>query len=181
MDAVRAPKSVEMLVPVECKGVREWARVSKEGDAYGYSEFTKEILAKFRLPETTSVDMKGLSGVDVDSDVFDKLLKSSQVSFMVFTEQSSGPSQDQHRADERESSSETSFCSDNAVSSSSTVILESTKAQRRQLIDGPSDPNAARNGEREKKLFDGSTTMILKVGSGFLAWRTVQRNSAREM
>ncbi|XP_037387943.1 uncharacterized protein LOC119263450 isoform X2 [Pygocentrus nattereri] len=125
-----------MLVPVEYKEVRKWVRVSKKEDVYDYSEFITEILTKFGLPKETHVDLKDSSGIDVDSDIFDELVKSSQVSFVVSTEESS---------DERQSSSESSFCSEESASSGSTLILESTKARRRQLIDGPVDLTTARD------------------------------------
>ncbi|KAL7846658.1 hypothetical protein SRHO_G00216380 [Serrasalmus rhombeus] len=48
-------------------------------------------------------------------------------------------------SDERQSSSESSFCSEDSASSGSTLILESTKARRWQLIDGPVDPTTARD------------------------------------
>ncbi|KAL6471860.1 hypothetical protein MHYP_G00205100 [Metynnis hypsauchen] len=106
--------------------VRKWVRVSKKEDVFDYPEFITEILTKFGLPKEAHVDLKDSSGVDVDSDIFDELVKSSQVSFVVSTEESS---------DERQSSSESSFCSEDSASSCSTLILESTKARRRQLID----------------------------------------------
>lgn len=39
------------------------------------------MLAKFNLPGCTSLILKDSSGVEVDSDIFDELLKSSGVSF----------------------------------------------------------------------------------------------------
>ncbi|KAL6481009.1 hypothetical protein MHYP_G00090890 [Metynnis hypsauchen] len=131
-----------MLVPVECKEVRKWVRVSKKEDVFDYSEFITEILTKFGLPKETHVDLKDSSGIDVDSDIFDELVKSSQVSFVVSTEESSVLCMS---SDERQSSSESSFCSEDSASSGSTLILESTKARRRQLIDGPVDPTTARD------------------------------------
>ncbi|KAL7857217.1 hypothetical protein SRHO_G00161160 [Serrasalmus rhombeus] len=99
-----------------------------------------------RLRETVDIvhrlDLKDLSGIDVDSDIFDELVKSSQVSFVVSTEESSVLCTS---SDERQSSSESSFCSEDSASSGSTLILESTKARRRQLIDGPVDLTTARD------------------------------------
>ncbi|KAL7830727.1 hypothetical protein SRHO_G00318540 [Serrasalmus rhombeus] len=70
---------------------------------------------------------------------------------------------------ERPSSSESSFCSEDSASSGSTLILESTKARRWQLIHGPVDLTT-------EHYYDPQS------GSGYLAWRlkTVQRNSASE-
>ncbi|KAL6458617.1 hypothetical protein MHYP_G00320890 [Metynnis hypsauchen] len=124
-------QSVKMLVPVEYKEVRKWVRVSKKEDVDDYSEFITEILTKFGLPKETHVDLKDSSGIDVDSDIFNELVKSSQVSFVVSTEESSVLCMS---SDERQSSSESSFCSEDSASSGSTLILESTKARRRQLI-----------------------------------------------
>lgn len=45
------------------------------------------VLAKFNLPGLTSLILKDSAGVDVDSDIFDEVLKSSDVSFKVFTEE----------------------------------------------------------------------------------------------
>lgn len=39
------------------------------------------VLAKFNLPGSASLSLKDSSNVEVDSDIFDELLKSSAVSF----------------------------------------------------------------------------------------------------
>lgn len=39
------------------------------------------VLAKFNLPGSASLSLKDSSNVEVDSDIFDELLKSSGVSF----------------------------------------------------------------------------------------------------
>lgn len=39
------------------------------------------VLAKFNLPGSASLGLKDSSNVEVDSDIFDELLKSSGVSF----------------------------------------------------------------------------------------------------
>ena len=39
------------------------------------------VLVKFSLPGSASLSLKDSSGVEVDSDIFDELLKSSGVSF----------------------------------------------------------------------------------------------------
>ncbi|XP_036392660.1 uncharacterized protein LOC118783083 isoform X3 [Megalops cyprinoides] len=97
---------------------------------------------------------KDSAGVDVAADVFDELLKSSTVSFKVFTE---------HSAESEVS--EVSFCSDegsfspvesvksssstesvsSTASSASTVITESSKAWRRTLVEGPPDSKVAKD------------------------------------
>lgn len=48
------------------------------------------VLAKFNLPGFTSLILKDSAGVEVDSDIFDELLKSSEVSFKAFTEECNG-------------------------------------------------------------------------------------------
>ncbi|KAI9525255.1 hypothetical protein NQZ68_009935 [Dissostichus eleginoides] len=111
--------------------------------------------------------LKDSKGVEVDSDIFDELLNSSRVSFKAVTEECKDNNVE-------ESSSEGSFLSDGSSSSSdSTITLESTKAWKRQLIEGPPDSSSA----RDEHFYDHQS------GSGYLAWRlkTVQRNSAQEI
>ena len=48
------------------------------------------MLAKFNLSGFTALMLKDSAGVEVDSDIFDELLKSSQVSFKAFTEDCNG-------------------------------------------------------------------------------------------
>ncbi|XP_076149343.1 uncharacterized protein LOC143133466 [Alosa pseudoharengus] len=130
-----------MLVQVECKGVLKWVRIPMKDDRYDYFQFIQEVSAKFNLPNESDVDLKDSSGVDVDADIFDELVRSAAVSFKVFTEDSA----------EKEVS-EASFCSDEgsfssveSASSGSTVITECTKARRRQLVEGPPDSKAAKD------------------------------------
>ncbi|KAG7459331.1 hypothetical protein MATL_G00209520 [Megalops atlanticus] len=143
-----------MLVQVEFRGVQKWVRVPVTDDCYDYFKFIQEVSAKFNLPNGTDVDLKDSAGVDVAADVFDELLRSSTVSFMVFTE---------HSAESEVS--EVSFCSDegsfspvesvrsssslesvsSTASSASTVITESTKAWRRKLVEGPPDSKVAKD------------------------------------
>ncbi|KAL7835653.1 hypothetical protein SRHO_G00280000 [Serrasalmus rhombeus] len=54
------------------------------------TNLSQVVLTKFGLPKETHVDLKDSSGIDVNSDIFDELVKSSQVSFVVSTEESSG-------------------------------------------------------------------------------------------
>ncbi|CAL8332938.1 unnamed protein product [Arctogadus glacialis] len=140
----------EMLVQVECKGVLKWVRIPMKDDRYDYFQFIQEVSAKFNLPNESDVDLKDSSGVDVDADIFDELVRSAAVSFKVFTEDSA----------EKEVS-EASFCSEEgsfspiesvrsissveSVSSGSTVITECTKARRRHLVEGPPDSKAAKD------------------------------------
>ncbi|XP_062396086.1 uncharacterized protein LOC134086912 [Sardina pilchardus] len=139
-----------MLVQVECKGVLKWVRIPMKDDGYDYFQFIQEVSAKFSLPNEPDVNLKDSSGVDVDADIFDELVRSAAVSFKVFTEDSA----------EKEVS-EASFCSDEgsfssiesvrssssveSVSSGSTVITESTKERRRRLLEGPPDSKAAKD------------------------------------
>ncbi|CAB1439717.1 unnamed protein product [Pleuronectes platessa] len=62
-----------MLVPVECNRVSKWVRVPQAEDKYNYSQFLQAGSA--------SLSLKDSSNVEVDSDIFDELLKSSGVSF----------------------------------------------------------------------------------------------------
>lgn len=52
--------------------------------------FFVSVLAKFNLPGFTTLILKDSTRVEVDSDVFDELLKSSDVSLKAFTELSNG-------------------------------------------------------------------------------------------
>ncbi|CAL8373461.1 unnamed protein product [Gadus morhua 'NCC'] len=67
-----------MLVPVEYKGVSKWVRVPKVEEVFSFSEFLQGVLAKFNLSGFTALMLKDSAGVEVDSDIFDELLKSSQ-------------------------------------------------------------------------------------------------------
>ncbi|XP_028420560.1 uncharacterized protein LOC114546094 [Perca flavescens] len=140
----------EMLVQVECKGVLKWVRIPVKDDSYDYFQFIQEVSAKFNLPNEPDVNLQDSSGVDVDADIFDELVRSAAVSFKVSNEDSA----------EKEVS-EASFCSDEgsfspiesvrsfssveSVSSGSTVITECTKARKRQLVEGPPDSRAAKD------------------------------------
>ncbi|XP_028456286.1 uncharacterized protein LOC114570240 [Perca flavescens] len=119
-------------------------------DSYDYFQFIQEVSAKFNLPNEPDVNLQDSSGVDVDADIFDELVRSAAVSFKVSNEDSA----------EKEVS-EASFCSDEgsfspiesvrsfssveSVSSGSTVITECTKARKRQLVEGPPDSKAAKD------------------------------------
>ncbi|KAM3599323.1 uncharacterized protein V6R79_003644 [Siganus canaliculatus] len=143
-----------MLVPVEYKGVSKWVRVPQAEDEYNYSQFLQAVLAKFNLPGSTSLSLKDSSDVEVDADIFDELLKSSGVSFKaeaarlcVFL-----GSNTEEEFSEGSSLSDWSPSSRASQGSSSgsdtTLILESTKARKRQLVDGPLDNNVARDNVR---------------------------------
>ncbi|XP_062309209.1 uncharacterized protein LOC134038860 isoform X1 [Osmerus eperlanus] len=135
-----------MLVPVEYKGVSKWVRVPKVEEVFNFSEFLQGVLAKFNLSGFTALMLKDSAGVEVDSDIFDELLKSSQVSFKAFTEDCN----DNSFGDSSEGSSLTDWSPSRAShgsspSSDSTIILESTKARRKRLIEGPPDSSSARD------------------------------------
>ncbi|KAG9264564.1 hypothetical protein AMEX_G22846 [Astyanax mexicanus] len=105
------------------------------------------VLAKFNLPDSTSLRLKDSSNVEVDSDIFDELLKSSGVFFKA--EECNGIPTDVTFLEGSSSSdwSPSPSCVSQGSSSGtdSTVILESTKTRRRQLIEGPLDGNVARD------------------------------------
>ncbi|XP_074523915.1 uncharacterized protein LOC141788757 [Halichoeres trimaculatus] len=136
-----------MLVPVEHEGVSKWVRVPRTEDVYDYPEFLQGVLAKFDLPGSTSLVLKDSAGVEVDADIFDELLKSSQVSFKAFTGQCND-SRVLDTSSEGSSLLEWSPCRSSQGSSSnsdSTVILESTKARKKKLIEGPPDNTIAKD------------------------------------
>ncbi|XP_063078295.1 uncharacterized protein LOC134468284 [Engraulis encrasicolus] len=107
------------------------------------------VLAKFNLPDSASLRLKDSINVEVDSDIFDELLKSPGVLFkaeectdthteVTFLEGSSSS----------DWSPSTSCASQESSGTDSTVILESTKTRKRQLIEGPLDGNVARDNVR---------------------------------
>ncbi|CAL8333343.1 unnamed protein product [Arctogadus glacialis] len=119
-------------------------------DRYDYFQFIQEVSAKFNLPNESDVDLKDSSGVDVDADIFDELVRSAAVSFKVFTEDSAEKEVSEASFCSEEGSfspieSVRSFSSVESVSSGSTVITECTKARRRQLVEGPPDSKAAKD------------------------------------
>ncbi|XP_058505767.1 uncharacterized protein LOC131472512 isoform X2 [Solea solea] len=123
--------SEEMLVQVEHKSVKKWVRVPSTDDCYDYVKFIEE-------------ELNDSSGVVVDADIFDELLRSSTMSFKVVTEHT-----------DEDQVTEASFCSEegsyssieslSSASSSSTVITESTTARKRRLVEGPPDSKVAKN------------------------------------
>ncbi|XP_030608908.1 uncharacterized protein LOC115796684 isoform X1 [Archocentrus centrarchus] len=140
--------SGEMLVQVEHQAVQKWVRVPVTDDCYDYLKFIQEVHAKFNLASGVSVDLKDSSGVDVDADIFDELLRSATVSFKVVTERFVAPVDQSEVTDASFSSEDGSFSSvesPSSASSSSTVITENTKAQRRRLVEGPPDSEMAKN------------------------------------
>ncbi|XP_030613062.1 uncharacterized protein LOC115799910 [Archocentrus centrarchus] len=139
-----------MLVQVEHQAVQKWVRVRVPvtDDCYDYLKFIQEVHAKFNLASGVSVDLKDSSGVDVDADIFDELLRSATVSFKVVTERFVAPVDQSEVTDASFSSEDGSFSSvesPSSASSSSTVITENTKAQRRRLVEGPPDSEMAKN------------------------------------
>lgn len=48
------------------------------------------VAVKFDFPNLSHVSLKDSSGVDVEADVFDELVRSAAVSFKVFTEEACG-------------------------------------------------------------------------------------------
>lgn len=48
------------------------------------------VVVKFDFPNGSHVNLKDSSGVDVDADIFDELVRGAAVSFKVFTEEPCG-------------------------------------------------------------------------------------------
>ncbi|KAJ8375057.1 hypothetical protein SKAU_G00056370 [Synaphobranchus kaupii] len=147
-----------MLVQVEWKGVLKWVRIPMKDDFYDFFQFIQEVAVKFDFPSGAHVNLKDSSGVDVDADVFDELVRGAAVSFKVFTEERCGT--EDHSAENE--GLEISFCSDEGASSAvestsssassakstssgSTVTLESTKTWKRKLTEGPPDSKVAKD------------------------------------
>ncbi|KAM3623526.1 uncharacterized protein V6R79_012175 [Siganus canaliculatus] len=102
------------------------------------------VLAKFNLPSSASLRLKDSSNVEVDADIFDELLKSSGVSFKA--EECDGINAEEEFSEGSSLSDwSPSSCASQGSSSGSdtTLILESTKARKRQLVE--LDSNVARD------------------------------------
>ncbi|XP_014844939.1 PREDICTED: uncharacterized protein LOC106919223 isoform X2 [Poecilia mexicana] len=136
-----------MLVQVEYQTVQKWVRVPVTDDCYDYLKFMQEVHAKFNLASEICVDLKDSSGVDVDADIFDELLRSATVSFKVVTKHFVGVVDESEVTDASFSSEDGSASSveSPSSSSSSTVITENTRAQRRRLAEGPPDSKMAKD------------------------------------
>ncbi|XP_014909452.1 uncharacterized protein LOC106960717 isoform X2 [Poecilia latipinna] len=136
-----------MLVQVEYQTVQKWVRVPVTDDCYDYLKFMQEVHAKFNLASDICVDLKDSSGVDVDADIFDELLRSATVSFKVVTKHFGGVVDESEVTDASFSSEDGSASSveSPSSSSSSTVITENTRAQRRRLAEGPPDSKMAKD------------------------------------
>ncbi|XP_017281814.3 uncharacterized protein LOC108241867 [Kryptolebias marmoratus] len=137
-----------MLVQVEYQTVQKWVRVPVTDDCYDYLKFMHEVHAKFSLASEICVDLKDSSGVDVDADIFDELLRSATVSFKVVAKHFVGIIDESEVTDvsfTSEDGSASSVESSSTASSSSTVITEKTKAQRRRLAEGPPDSKMAKD------------------------------------
>ncbi|KAM3616565.1 uncharacterized protein V6R79_020104 [Siganus canaliculatus] len=109
-------------------------------------EDRKYVLAKFNLPSSASLRLKDSSNVEVDADIFDELLKSSGVSFKA--EECDGINAEEEFSEGSSLSDwSPSSCASQGSSSGSdtTLILESTKARKRQLVEGSLDSNVARD------------------------------------
>ncbi|KAM3619869.1 uncharacterized protein V6R79_001453 [Siganus canaliculatus] len=135
-----------MLVSVEYCGISKWVRVPQTEDEYNYSQFLQAVLAKFNLPSSASLRLKDSSNVEVDADIFDELLKSSGVSFKA--EECDGINAEEEFSEGSSLSDwSPSSCASQGSSSGSdtTLILESTKARKRQLVEGSLDSNVARD------------------------------------
>ncbi|KAK7893154.1 hypothetical protein WMY93_022306 [Mugilogobius chulae] len=153
--AVTEENAIEMLVPVRHKGLSKWVRVPKADDVYSYHEFIQEVLEKFNLPESTTLTLKDASGVEVDPDIFDELLKSTQISFQAVTEECHGNCVEDSYSEASLSDASFSEWSPSRASASpspspssgsdSTTILETTKARKKQLTEGPPDSTTARD------------------------------------
>ncbi|KAL6467115.1 hypothetical protein MHYP_G00249190 [Metynnis hypsauchen] len=108
------------------------------------------VLAKFNLADSASLRLKDSSNVEVDSDIFDELLKSSGV--FLKAEECNGTHTEVTFLEGSSSSdwSPSPSCASQGSSSGSdsTLILESTKTRRRQLIEGPLDGNVATDNVR---------------------------------
>ncbi|XP_028300838.1 uncharacterized protein LOC114462305 [Gouania willdenowi] len=146
-----------MLVPVEYQTVSKWVKVPTTDDVYSYSGFIQEVRQKFNLPESTTLILKDSTEVEVDPDIFDELLKSVQVSLKAFTKDSNDDKTEDLSPDppvSEASFSDSSFSewspsrasiASSGSSSDSTIILKSTRARKRQTLEGPPDSTVARD------------------------------------
>ncbi|XDV16209.1 hypothetical protein PO909_016025 [Leuciscus waleckii] len=135
-----------MLVQVEFEGSLKWVRIPEKDDSFDYHQFICEASSKFNLPNGSKVILKDSAGVDVDADIFDELVRSSKVSFKVLDGEKSV--QDNVLPAERnlsDASCSESFSSMESESSDSSVIPQSSKANKRQLLEAPPDCNLAKD------------------------------------
>ncbi|KAK7910208.1 hypothetical protein WMY93_014892 [Mugilogobius chulae] len=168
--AVTEENAIEMLVPVRHKGLSKWVRVPKADDIFNYHEFIQEVLEKFSLPVSTTLILKDASGVEVDPDIFDELLKSTQVSFQAVAEECHGNNVDDSYSEASLSDASFSEWSPSRASASpspssgsdSTIILETTKARKRQLTEGPPDSTTARETVKTALLSKPGGAQIFK-------------------
>ncbi|XP_051571183.1 uncharacterized protein LOC127450830 isoform X1 [Myxocyprinus asiaticus] len=123
----------EMQVQVEYEGNLKWVRIPMKNDCYDYYQFVQEASTKFNLPNGTNLVLKDSGEVEVDSDIFDELVRSSKhLSFKVFS-------------GDKSAERELTFSSVESESSSSTVIPQPTKAHRRKQLEAPPDCNRSRD------------------------------------
>ncbi|XP_019741240.1 uncharacterized protein LOC109525283 isoform X2 [Hippocampus comes] len=135
-----------MLVQVEHGGVQKWVQVPIQEDCYDYSKFIQEVSAKFNLPNGAHVDLKDSSGVDVDADIFDKLLKFAPVSFKVST----GHAAENKLAEACSCSftptkPDASSSSRSPTENSASALIVDGKRRKRSLAEGPPDSGSARD------------------------------------
>ncbi|XP_056608550.1 uncharacterized protein LOC130426051 isoform X2 [Triplophysa dalaica] len=130
----------EMLVQVECKGDPKWIRIPVKNDCYDFDKFIIEASMKFNLPRGTSVVLKNSEGFDVDADVFDELVRTTNASFKILCSDKSDESEiSVSSCPELSSSSVKSKYSD------STAIPQSVKTRKRQLLEENPDCNVAKD------------------------------------
>ncbi|XP_057203157.1 uncharacterized protein LOC130562266 isoform X2 [Triplophysa rosa] len=130
----------EMLVQVECKGDPKWIRIPVKNDCYDFDEFIMEASTKFNLPPGTSVVLTDSEGFDVDADVFDELVRTTNVSFKIlYSDKSDESGISVSSCPELSSSSVKSKYSD------STAIAQCVKTRKRQLVEEHPDCNVAKD------------------------------------
>ncbi|XP_055020242.1 uncharacterized protein LOC110172807 [Boleophthalmus pectinirostris] len=68
-----------LLVKVECRGVKQFVQVPDVDGTFNFSAFLQEVTHTFHLPERLDLDklcVTDETGTEVDEDVFDELMKS---------------------------------------------------------------------------------------------------------
>ncbi|KAM9758012.1 uncharacterized protein ACNS7B_005136 [Menidia menidia] len=143
--------SLEMLVKVEYRGVQKYIKVPESDECFHYTKFLQDVTAKFccepQLFTEGVLILTDTSDTEVDSDIFDELVRSGVRAFRVgYQKQLATDIEISLVEDESESSvqanplvpptspvslSDHSSSPASSCSSDSTLILKSTKSRKK--------------------------------------------------
>lgn len=135
----------EMLVQVECKGDPKWIRIPVKNDCYDFDEFIIEASAKFNLPPGTNVVLTDSEGFDVDADVFDEVVRTTNPSFKILFGHKSDNIVQAKTEICGSPCPESSTSSVKSKNSDSTVTPQSVRTRKRQLVEEHPDCKVAKD------------------------------------